>query len=83
METMNKIIVIRHLGRNPEMCYTPNGQGGAGALPSATHQNSDLRPRGRLIASAIIQVGQGVEQERACYSGRLGRPVQGREEILT
>ena len=24
---MNKIIVIGHLGRDPEMRYTPNGQG--------------------------------------------------------
>ncbi len=24
---MNKIIVIGHLGRDPEMKYTPNGQG--------------------------------------------------------
>ena len=27
METMNKIIVIGNLGRDPEMRYTPNGQG--------------------------------------------------------
>ena len=26
---MNKIIVIGHLGRDPEMRYTPNGQGGS------------------------------------------------------
>ena len=25
---MNKIIFIDHLGRDPEMRYTPNGQGG-------------------------------------------------------
>ena len=27
IETMNKIIVIGNLGRDPEMRYAPNGQG--------------------------------------------------------
>ena len=31
--TMNKIIVIGHLGRDPEMRYTPGGQGVANFSP--------------------------------------------------
>ena len=29
---MNKIIVIGHLGRDPEMRYTPNGRGVKGQV---------------------------------------------------
>ena len=37
---MNKILVIGHLGRDPELRYTPNGQ--AGILPDAKWQHHEF-----------------------------------------